>query len=293
MTRHGRALLLPLWAWLLASVAAPVLVLLVLSFSTSVPGVPPFAPVLIWGDGAAPHVQVDAANWAALIEDAFYLRAGLRSLLIASVSSLACLAVGYPMALAIARAPERQRPLLLLLVMLPFWTGFLLRVTAWIGLLRDEGWVNAGLGLLGIPPLRLLYTDLAVYLGVTYAYLPFMVLPLYARLSRCDPLLEEAAADLGATPAATFLRVTLPLSLPGVWAGLALVFIPAMGEYVIPELLGGPGAQTIGRALWNEFFANRDWPMAAAVATALLAVLLLPMALLRVRGPEAGEGRAS
>ncbi len=268
------AVLLPVWAWLTVFVVAPVLIVAALSFSTSVPGVPPFTPLLHDPDGA---------NYAALTEDAFYLDAGLKSLVVAGVSSLLCLLIGYPMALAIARAPDRWRSGLLLLVMLPFWTGFLLRVTAWIGLLRDEGWINLALRALGLPAARLLYTDFAMYIGITYAYLPFMILPLYARLSRRDPLLEEAAADLGATPWVGFLTVTLPLSLPGVAAGLALVFIPAVGEYVIPELLGGPGAQTIGRALWNEFFANRDWPMAAAVANALLLALMAPMVLLRTR----------
>ena len=268
------AVLLPVWAWLLLFVAAPVLIVAALSVSTSTPGVPPYTPLLR---------DPDPANYALLVEDTFYLRAALKSLAVAGVSSAVCLLIGYPMALAIARAPEPRRSVLLLLVMLPFWTGFLLRVTAWIGLLRDEGWINAALGALGIPPLRLLYTDLAMYIGVTYAYLPFMILPLYARLSRRDPALEEAAADLGASPAVAFLTVTLPLSVPGILAGLALVFIPAVGEYVIPELLGGPGAQTLGRALWNEFFANRDWPMAATVASALLLVLAVPMALLRAR----------
>ena len=267
--------LAPLWAWLLLSVAAPVLLVAALSLSTSVPSVPPYTPLL---------TDPDTASYALLAADDFYLRAAGRSLIIAGVSSAACLLIGYPMALAIARAPERRRPVLLLLVMLPFWTGFLLRVTAWIGLLRDEGWVNAALGLLGIAPVRLLYTDFAMYVGITYAYLPFMILPLYARLSRRDPEVEDAAADLGASPLVAFLTVTLPLSVPGILAGLALVFIPAMGEYVIPELLGGPSAQTLGRALWNEFFANRDWPAAAALATALLLALALPMALLRARG---------
>ena len=266
--------LLPVWAWLLLFVAAPVLIVAALSFSTSVPGVPPFTPLL--------H-DPDPASYAAMTEDTFYLDAGLKSLLLAGVSSACCLVIGYPMALAIARAGERWRSLLLLLVMLPFWTGFLLRVTAWIGLMRDGGWIDAALGLVGLGPARLLYTDAAMYIGITYAYLPFMILPLYARLSKRDPALEEAAADLGAGPWTAFRTVTLPLSLPGIVAGLALVFIPAVGEYVIPELLGGPGAQTIGRALWNEFFANHDWPMASAVATALLGVLLVPMVLLRTR----------
>jgi putrescine transport system permease protein len=268
------AVLLPVWVWLLIFVVAPVLIVAVLSFSTSIPGVPPFTPL-----GENP----DPANYQTLVEDGFYLDAGLKSLLVAGVSSVLCLLIGYPMALAIARAKERWRSGLLLLVMLPFWTGFLLRVSAWIGLLRDDGWINAAFGLVGLGPFKLLYTDLAMYIGITYAYVPFMILPLYARLSRRDPALEEAAADLGATPWTTFRTVTLPLSLPGVAAGLALVFIPAVGEYVIPELLGGPGAQTVGRALWNEFFANRDWPMAAALANALLIVLLVPMVLLRTR----------
>ena len=264
----------PVWVWLLVFVAAPVVLVAALSFSTSVPGVPPFTPLLR---------DPDVANYAALVEDGFYLRAAVKSLVVAGGSSALCLLIGYPMALAIARASERWRGLLLLLVMLPFWTGFLLRVTAWIGLLRDEGWVNAALGLVGVGPVKLLYTDFAMFVGITYAYLPFMILPLYARLSKADPALEEAAADLGASPWVAFRTVTWPLSLPGVVAGLALVFIPAVGEYVIPELLGGPGAETIGRALWNEFFSNRDWPMAATVATALLAGLLVPMVVLRAR----------
>ncbi len=268
------AVLAPVWLWLLLFVALPVVIVAALSFSTSIPGVPPYTPLL-----QAP----ETSNYALLTDDAFYLNAALKSLAVAGISTLFCLLIGYPMALAIARAPDRWRSLLLLGVMLPFWTGFLLRITAWIGLLRDEGWINVGLQAVGLPALRLLYTDFAMYVGVTYAYLPFMILPLYARLSRRDPALEEAAADLGASPWTAFRTVTLPLSIPGIVAGLALVFIPAMGEYVIPELLGGPGAQTIGRALWNEFFSNRDWPMAATVANALLLALLLPMVALRAR----------
>lgn len=266
------AVLLPVWAWLLAFVLAPILLVAAISFSTARPGVPPFTPLL--QDPAA-------ANYAALVADAYYLNAGLKSLAVASVCSLFCLLIGYPMALAIARAPERWRSGLLLLVMLPFWTGFLLRITAWIGLLRDDGWVNLALKAAGIGPLKLLYTDVAMCLGITYAYLPFMILPLYARLSQRDPLLEEAAADLGASPLTVFRTVTVPLSMPGVLAGVALVFIPAVGEYVIPELLGGPGSQTIGRVLWDEF--KIDWPMAAALANAMLVILLIPMVLLRTR----------
>ena len=268
------ATLLPVWAWLLLFVAAPIALAAALSLSTSRLGVPPYTPLLR---------DPDWGNYAALGQDAYYLDAALQSLFVAGASSALCLLLGYPMALAIARAPERWRSPLLLLVMLPFWTGFLLRISAWIGLLREGGWLDTALNLFGLPQAHLLYTPAAMLIGVTYAYLPFMVLPLYARLSKRDPLLEDAAADLGASPAVTFLRVTLPLSMPGVLAGLALVFIPATGEYVIPELLGGPGAQTLGRALWNEFFSDRDWPLAAALATAMLAALLVPMVLLRAR----------
>ena len=273
----------PVWAWLLLFIALPAVIVLALSFSQSAVGIPPYDPVLAW-DGWRPALHLLPDNYQALATDGFYLNAALQSLLVAGVSSACCLLIGYPMALGIARAPERVRTLLLLLVMLPFWTGFLLRIVAWVGLLRDEGWINAALLALGLAraPLHMLYTPFAMYVGIVYCYLPFMVLPLYARLSKLDPALEEAAADLGASPARVFLDVTLPLSLPGVAAGLALVFMPAVGEYVIPELLGGPSAQTVGRALWNEFFANHDWPMAAALANALLFGLLLPIGLLRV-----------
>ena len=273
----------PVWAWLLLFIALPAAIVVALSFSQSALSIPPYDPVLTW-DGWRPVLHLLPDNYLTLVTDGFYLDAALQSLQVAAVSSACCVLIGYPMALAIARAPERWRSLLLLLVMLPFWTGFLLRIVAWIGLLRDEGWINAALLGLGLirAPLHMLYTPFAMYVGIVYCYLPFMVLPLYARLSRLDPALEEAAADLGATPLMVFLRVTLPLSLPGVAAGLALVFMPAIGEYVIPELLGGPASQTIGRALWNEFFANHDWPMAAALANALLLGLLAPIALLRV-----------
>jgi putrescine transport system permease protein len=206
--------------------------------------------------------------------DPLYLDALIQSLVVSTVTSGLCLLIGYPMALAIARS--RLPGIWLLLVVLPFWTGFLLRITAWIGLLKDQGWVNGGLRWLGVidAPLHLLYTPGAMYAGMVYCYLPFMVLPLYAVLSRLDPALEDAGADLGAPPLEVFWRVTWPQSLPGVAAGLVLVFIPTAGEYVIPELLGGPAAETIGRVVWTEFFDNHDWPMAAAVAVALIGLLL-------------------
>jgi putrescine transport system permease protein len=252
------------WAWLALFLLAPCAIVLLIALSEPVDAVPPFSLA---------HPGLDSLILVAT--DPLYRGALLLSLKVAGLSTLVCLLAGYPMALAIAQSGERRRALLLLLVMLPFWTGFLMRINAWIGLLQDDGWINAALAVLGMAPLHLLYTDTAMYVGIIYTYLPFMVLPLYARLSQIDPALLEAAADLGASRWRAFLRVTLPLSLPGVWAGVLLVFIPAVGEYVIPELLGGPQAQLIGRVLWGEFFQNRDWPTAAAVAVALLVVLLL------------------
>jgi putrescine transport system permease protein len=266
--RAGRALVLAVpWTWLLLFLVAPLAIVAVIALAEPADGVPPYV------------LTGTLDNLLLVATDPLYRNALGLSLKVAAVSTLACLLAGYPMALAIARAPAGWRDSLLLAVMLPFWTGFLMRINAWIGLLRDDGWVNNALAWLGIGRLPLLYTDTAMYLGIVYTYLPFLVLPLYATLSRLDPVLEQAAADLGAPPWRVFLRVTLPLSLPGVWAGCALVFIPAVGEYVIPELLGGPQAQLVGRVIWGEFFQNRDWPTAASVTVLLLAVLLAGPAL--------------
>lgn len=274
--RRFLVLALP-WSWLAAFLLAPMAIMLVIAFAAPADAIPPFT------------VGFDPSSFRALFADTYYLSAFLLSLRIAVVATLLCLAIGYPMALAIARAPARWRGTLLMAVILPFWTGSLLRISAWIGLLKDEGWINGALLSLRLAkaPLWLLYTDFAMYLGLAYFYLPFMVLPLYARLSARNPALEEAAADLGASPWLVFWRIVLPLSLPGVLAGALLVFIPAMGEYVIPELLGGPGAQTVGRVLWEEFFTNRDWPTASALGIALLVVLAVPAALWQWR-----QGRA-
>jgi putrescine transport system permease protein len=269
-----RRLLLALcWAWLALVVALPLGIVLVLAFARAAPGLPPF------------ELAFSGGNFSLLVADGFYLRAFVRSLGIAALATMLCLLLGYPLAYGLSRAPAAWRGALLTAVMLPFWTGFLLRVSAWIGLLREDGWINAALGALGVPgaPFPLLYSELAMQLGLVHVYLPFLVLPLYARLSAREVALEEAASDLGAGKWTVFRRVTLPLSLPGVAAGSALVFIPVCGEYVVPELLGGPGAETLGRVLWAEFFANRDWPMAAALAVAMLFVLLLPLALWRWR----------
>ena len=273
--KRGRTLVLVIpWAWLLLLLIAPTLIVLKIALSDSIDAVPPYSAILRW-TGLLPQIHISTDAFALILSDPLYLGAFLLSLKVAGISTIICLLAGYPMALAIARSAERWRSLLLMLVMLPFWTGFLMRINAWIGLLQDDGWINAIIVAFGGHPLRLLYTDTAMYIGIVYTYLPFMVLPLYARLSQLDPRLLEAAADLGAPPLRVFLSVTLPLSLPGVWAGALLVFIPAVGEYVIPELLGGPQAQLIGRVLWEEFFQNRDWPTASAIACVMLALLLL------------------
>ena len=277
LTTSARTSLAFVWLWIGLVLLLPFAVVLKISFATAQLGVPPYGP---------PNTL---ENYLALVQDSLYLKAYLSSLRIAFISTVIALVLGYPMSYAIARAPQRWRMILLLLVVLPFWTSFLIRIYAWIGLLRPTGLINLVLESLGLvaAPLRLLNTDFAVYLGIVYAYLPFMVLPLYARLEKLDPALLEAAADLGAKPWNAFLKVTLPLSLPGVVAGCLLVFIPAVGEFVIPELLGGPDTLMIGKVLWTEFFTNRDWPMSAAVAVILLTVLVLPiMWFQRVEGRE-------
>ncbi len=211
----------------------------------------------------------------------------------AAVSTFFCLLIAYPMAYGIARAPKNWRNILLMMVVLPFWTSFLLRVYAWIGLLRNNGTINNVLMALGIidEPIVMMQTDFAMYIGIVYSYLPFMILPLYTNLEKHDHTLLEAAADLGCKPWRAFTQITLPLSLPGIIAGSMLVFIPAVGEFVIPRLLGGSDSLMIGRVLWDEFFSNRNWPMASAVAICLLVVLVLPiMVFQRYQSQEAGTG---
>jgi putrescine transport system permease protein len=260
-------LLAPLWLWLFVFVAAPVAILGVIALASAADGVPPFA------------LGLRFTAFAMLVEDTYYAEALLAALLLAAMTAGLCLLIAYPMALGMAAVRPRWRLPLLALLMLPFWTGFLLRIGAWIGLLRDEGLINRALLALGVieAPLPLLYTEGAMLVGMVHAYLPFAVLPLFTALIRLDPALLEAAADLGARPWRVFVSITLPLTLPAAAAAFLLVFIPAAGEFVIPELLGPPEAQVIGRVLWQEFFQNRDWPLAAALALALLALLILPM----------------
>ena len=268
------------WAWLLMFSIVPLGIILLIALARPADTVPPFS------------FAADPGNFVVAATDELYRAAFWLSLRTAAIATMICLLIGYPMALAIARAAERWRGPLLLAMMLPFWTGFLMRINALIGMLRDDGWINAVLTWLGFAPARLLYTDTSLYIGMVYTYLPFMVLPVYARLAKLDPALLEAAADLGASPFRAFLRVTLPLSVPGIAAGVALVFIPCVGEYVIPELLGGPGAQLIGRVLWEEFFENRDWPMASSLAWVLLMLLVIVPVCIR-SAVQATRARAS
>ena len=279
----GRALVIavPL-IWLLLFFLLPFLVVGKISFSEAAIARPPYLPLTEWDEGRL-ITTANFGNYGYLINDALYAKAYLSSLKTAAIATIFALLIGYPIAYYIARTPEPRRTILLMLVILPFWTSFLLRVYAWLGLLRQDGIVNNALIWLGIidTPLVMLQTNFAVYLGIVYTYLPFMILPLYANLVKLDDALLEASADLGARPSGTFFRITLPLSMPGVIAGCMLVFIPAIGEFVIPALLGGPDTLMIGQVLWNEFFSNRDWPVASAVAIVMLVLVVLPIMWLR------------
>jgi len=270
------------YLWLLLFFLAPFFIVLKIALSQTAIAMPPYTPVFdslaTLGDKLR-ALTID--NFLFLTEDALYYRAYLSSVWIAGVSTILTLLIGYPLAYAIARSPHGVRPLLVMAVILPFWTSFLIRVYAWIGILKPEGLLNQlllWLGLIGTP-LTILNTNTAVYIGIVYSYLPFMVLPLYASLERIDHSLLEAASDLGSPPMKTFWQVTFPLSIPGIVAGSLLVFIPAVGEFVIPDLLGGSGTLMIGRTLWNEFNLNRDWPVASAVAIVLLLILVVPIML--------------
>jgi putrescine transport system permease protein len=279
--------------WLALFFLAPFLIDLKISFSEVRLAIPPYAPLVEWVEGRM-EVLVNTDNYRFLLSDSLYVRTWLYSIKVAAISTLLCLLIGYPMALGIARAPPGQRNVLLMLVILPFWTSFLLRVYAWMGLLRNNGLINNLLMSMGLidQPIQMMQTDFAVYVGIVYSYLPFMILPLYTNLEKHERSLLEAAADLGARPAKAFLRVTLPLSRPGIAAGSLLVFIPAVGEYVIPTLLGRPDQLMIGRVLSDEFFANRDWPVASAVAIVMLLLLMVPILMLQRNQARAGARAA-
>lgn len=267
------------YLWLLVFFLAPFLIVFKISFSDPVIGQPPFTPSL----GADGELLMTLDNYRFLFSDKLYGISYLKSLSTAAIATFFCLLLGFPMAYGIALSTPRVRNLLLLLIILPFWISFLLRVYAWMGLLNNYGLINNLLLMIGAidQPIQFMYTDFAVYLGLVYSYLPFMVLPLYATLERLDRRLVEAAMDLGAGPWQAFRDVTWPLARPGVIAGCLLVFIPAIGEYVIPYLLGGPESLMIGRVLFDEFFVNRDWPLASAVAIVLLLLLVVPIVLLQ------------
>ena len=265
--------------WLLVFFLAPFAIILKISLADPVIAQPPFTPT--FDEFGQLLASVD--NFKFLLTDKLYVVTYLRSLALSAGATLLCLALGFPMAYGIARSSAATRNLLLMLVVLPFWISFLLRVYAWMGLLNNHGVINNFLLWLGVidQPLQLMYTDFAIYVGLVYSYLPFMILPLYATLHRMDLNLIDAAQDLGATPAKAFRDITWPLARPGVIAGCLLVFIPAIGEYVIPYLLGGPESLLIGRVLFDEFFVNRDWPLASSVAIVLLLILVVPIILLQ------------
>ena len=288
------ALALP-YGWLALFFLAPLALVAKISLSKSVIAQPPYEPVFNLADGPAVWIEragaFALASYRGLFEDPLYLESYLSSLAIAGVSTLIALLIAYPLALAIARSDARRRPLLIALAVAPFWTSFLIRVYAWIAILKDEGFLNHALIAVGLidKPVAIFATNTAVVIGIVYSYLPFVVLPIYNSLEKQDATLREAAADLGAGALATFLKVTLPLSLPGVLAGALLMFIPAVGEFVIPDLLGGSDTIMIGRTMWNDFFENRDWPAASAGAIVLLALLVGPIVWFERRQTK-GEG---
>lgn len=264
--------------WLTLFFLLPFALVLKISLSESAIAIPPYGPLLEYADQTL-HIFLSLGNYLFLLSDSLYVAAYWGSIKTAFIATSVCLLIGYPMAYAMARAPARWQLLLLLLVMLPSWTSFLIRVYAWMGILSNSGLINnllIGIGLID-SPIRMMNTQFAVTIGIVYAYLPFMVLPLYAHLTRLDNSLLEAAADLGSRKLNTFIKVTLPLSMGGIVAGSMLVFIPAVGEFVIPELLGGPNTLMIGKVLWEEFFLNRDWPVASALAMVMLLLLLVPI----------------
>jgi putrescine transport system permease protein len=268
------------YLWLLLFFMVPVLIVLKISLAEFSPlGRPPYEPILRFLEDGALQIKLMFGSYEYLLNEPLYVSAWLYSVKVALVSTLLCLLLGYPMAYAIARAAPSTRNVLLMLIILPFWTSFLLRVYAWIGLLKTDGVINNALQAVGLidAPLVMMNTNFAVYVGIVYSYLPFMILPLYANLEKHDLTLLEAAQDLGSGPIRSFLRITLPLSFPGIMAGSLLVFIPAVGEYVIPSLLGRSDQLMIATLLSDEFFRNRDWPRAGAVAIAMLLLLLVPI----------------
>jgi len=298
MTPRRLVLILAPYLWLLALFLVPFIIVLKISLSDTAVAIPPYTPTLDLAQGWAGirtfFAGLDLDNFVFLTQDDLYWRAYLSSLEIASLSTVLTLLVGYPIAYAMARARSEWRPTLLLLVILPFWTSFLIRIYAWMGILSQHGLLNQFLLWSGVinEPLIILDTNFAVYIGIVYGYLPFMVLPIYATLVKLDGSLLEAAEDLGCSRLSAFWLVTAPLSKSGVIAGCFLVFIPAVGEFVIPSLLGGSRTLMIGKVLWEEFFNNRDWPVASAVAVVLLLILVVPIILFQRNEQKQREANA-
>lgn len=280
MTGRGLVIALP-FVWLILFFLAPFLIVFKLSFSEIRIAIPPYSPLFELVDDIYLQITLNLENFLIVWEDSLYWKAYLSSVKIASISTFLTLLLGYPIAYSMIKAAPKWRFIMLMLVILPFWTSFLIRVYAWIGILKNEGLLNSALISMGLinEPLVILNTDIAVYIGIVYSYLPFMVLPLYANLEKMDLSLLEAAQDLGCKPIKAFWTITLPLSVPGIVAGCFLVFIPAVGEFVIPDLLGGSNTLMIGKVLWTEFFNNRDWPLSSSVAVILLLLLILPIIL--------------
>nr|WP_288356427.1 ABC transporter permease subunit [uncultured Pseudomonas sp.] len=291
---NGRHLVIGIpFIWLFLFFLLPFIIVLKISFAEADVAIPPYTEIYTWVDNTL-QVVLNLGNYIFLTEDELYLAAYLGSLKIAFFSTLACLLIGYPMAYAIARAKKETQTVLLLLVMMPTWTAILIRVYAWMGVLSNNGLLNGFLQSIGLidAPLQILNTNTAVYIGIVYSYLPFMILPLFANLVKHDQSLLEAASDLGSSTFNSFWKITVPLSKNGIIAGCMLVFIPVVGEFVIPELLGGPETLMIGKVLWQEFFNNRDWPVASALAVVMLAILLVPIILFNRNQAKELEGRA-
>ncbi|WP_317056089.1 ABC transporter permease subunit [Roseovarius rhodophyticola] len=281
------------FVWLLFFFLFPFFIVAKISLAELAIASPPFTKLIEWTDTGVINIRIVFDNFTYILTDNLYSNTYLNSLKISVLSTLICLLFGYPIAYGIVRSGPVMKPLLLFLVILPFWTSFLLRVYAWMGLLADQGTINNLLISIGLidEPIRMLYTEFAVFVGIVYTYMPFMILPLYANMEKLDTSLNEAAADLGSKPTNTFFKVTLPLTIPGIIAGSLLVFIPATGEYVIPDLLGGGNVQMIGRVLFNEFSRNTDWPVASAVAIVLLFLLVVPIAVFQHYQGKENEGR--
>ncbi len=271
------------YIWLLLLFLAPFFIVFKLSFSDIAIAIPPYTPIVEFVEDGYLQLTLNLNNYLLLFEDSLYIFAYSNSVRIALISTLLTLLIGFPLAYAMAKSSKRLGTILLLLIILPFWTSFLIRVYAWIGILKTEGLLNLFLLKLGIitQPLEIFGTDIAVFIGITYSYLPFMVLPLYATLEKIDPSLLEAAADLGCKPFKIFYSIVIPLAMPGILAGCFLVLIPAIGEFVIPDLLGGSNTVMIGNVLWSEFFGNRDWPLASAATVVLLLILVVPIVVLQ------------